>query len=303
MTENTEARGVCFRDVPGDHAADALGSAVADAAALGARLLQLPSVRSASDGLDGAELADAAALAAERGVALTASLPAAHPDRIAQTWGDDPASPRHPFAQLVAAERLGCEAVHVTVGVETDRLGGPESWRAQLERTAPVLRELVARASMPVVLKTHEEMTVGEVLRVADAVDGVRVGFSPVNVVVRLDDPLASAGLLAPVTHTVFLDDCDVVETGRGLARRMRRIGGGSLPWAQMLAAMPDASVVVDLHRASFEMPVDDAQWVRLQPGADVAAARARAVPDRGDDALGARLAAAHALFGAVRGA
>ncbi|MDF2581272.1 MAG: hypothetical protein K0S49_2851, partial [Microbacterium sp.] len=84
------------------------------------------------------------ALATDAGVGLSAGLPAAHPDRVTSTWGTDPLSPAHAYAQIAAAEALGVESLHVTVGQDDDRFRSEPSWADQLERTVPVLQQLVA---------------------------------------------------------------------------------------------------------------------------------------------------------------
>lgn len=131
---------------------------------------------------------------------------------------------------------------------------------------------------------------------------GLALGFRPVNVVARLEDPLAAAERVAARTHTIFLDDCALVRDSAGLARAMRSIATGALPWAQILAALPeDAPVVVDLRRAELTMPVYDTEWLGHQPDLTVrelADLYARAADgDVGADALMLRGSAAIALL------
>lgn len=291
MAESTQAAlltsgrawGVCLRDVPGLAADAGVLEAIERAASAGATLLQLPSVQAASATLDPGELRTVRACAADTGVTLTAALPPAHPDRLSWVWGTDPDAVGHPLAQLQAGEHLGIASWHVTVGQEADRLRLDPSWASQLHRTVPVLRSLVAVASCPVVLKTHEEMTTFELERLCGQVPGLAVGLSPVNVVARLEDPLAATARVAPLVHSVFLDDCALVRVPDGLTRAMRRLGEGCLPWADILDLVPpQAPIVVDLHRAELRMPLHSPAWLAHQPDltpAELAALYARSEP------------------------
>lgn len=294
--------GICLRDVPGLRADDGVPDAIDRTALAGATVLQLPSVLAASPTLDVGELRAARDHADAVGVRLTAALPPAHPDRIDAEWGTDPDAPRHPLAQLRAGEDLGIASWHVTVGGEADRFRLDPSWAAQLDRTVSVLRSLVAAASCPVVLKTHEEMTTFELARLCEEVAGLAVGFSPVNVVARLEDPIAAAHRIASRVHSVYLDDCALVRVPDGLVRVMRSIGDGVLPWPDLLAAVPaEATLVLDLHRADLRMPLHTPAWLARQPdltpGELAALYRLTSVGDARPDDLTERVSRAAALL------
>lgn len=266
--------GICLRDLPGctpDTAGvSAVGDAVREAAALGAAILQLPALTAVDASLAPDALQRVAAVAKEENVVLTSALPPAHPDRITAVWGTDETAPRHAVAQITAGAALGVGSFHITIGGEDDRAQGIGSFRGQLERVVPVLRGLVAHAAAvgdaPVVLKTHEETTTGEVAELVRQVPGLRVGLSPVNVVARLEDPVAAAGRVAQAVHTVYLDDCDIVPAPGGYRRRMRCLGSGAVDWRSVLNLLDrGCPVVLDSHRASLTMPVEDPGWVALQ--------------------------------------
>ncbi|MGZ0148671.1 sugar phosphate isomerase/epimerase family protein [Kribbella sp. WER1] len=236
---------------------------IGELAGLGGRVLVLPSPRAVSPGLDRGELRELRAEAERHGISLEVSIGEVHPDRL--QWEEK-------LALLAAGEVLGVTAFHTSFGVLADRLAGMASWSRQLEQGVPGLRELVARAERPVVMRTHEEMTTFELCRLAAEVPGLQVGFSPVNVVTRLEDPLRALDRVADLVRTVFVDDTWVVRTPEGLARRLRRIGDGDLPWPAIVARLADRPVdhVLDIHRAEFDMPVYDEDWLALQPDLDV---------------------------------
>lgn len=296
--------GVCLRDLPGCPQVDATGfdllDAIAAAGAIGASLLQLPTVLLASATLDPIELARVRRVAEANGVRLSVALPAAHPDRRKELWGTDAADVRHPFAQLAAARRLGAVSLHITVGTDADRFRVAPTWADQLERTVPVLRELRdAAAEIPLVLKTHEEMTTFEAVRLCESVPGLLLGFSPVNVVARLEDPLRAAARVAALTHTVYIDDCAVRRGPDGLVRVMRAIGHGALPWDEILEILPaTAPRIIDLHRAELRMPLYEPEWLahENEVGVDELAVLLSRVESGGlaPDPLALRLTAAH---------
>ncbi|WES63103.1 TIM barrel protein [Microbacter sp. GSS18] len=262
--------GICLRDLPDQPPPGGgvdLPAAIATAARLGFGTIQLPSVRLVSPTLDKGELSEIGALAIASGITLTAALPSAHPDRVERSWGLDRHAPQHPFAQIDAGDSLGIASFHVVVGVDEDRFRETPSWADQLDRTSGVLTSLVSWASCPIVLKTHEEMTTFEAIRLCDRVSGLWLGFSPVNVVARLEDPLSAARRSSPFVHTVFVDDCALARTSEGLSRLMRPIGAGALPWPSMFDALPaSADVTIDLHRAELSMPLTDPLWLSHQP-------------------------------------
>jgi sugar phosphate isomerase/epimerase len=266
--------GICLRDLPGSTpettGTAAVSDALREASALGAMILQLPAVTVVDAHLDPDALERVAAVAKQENVVLTSALPPAHPDRITENWGQDDTAPRHAAAQIAAGAALGVRSFHITIGGEEDRAQGVESFRGQLERAVPVLRGLVDRAAAvgdaPIVLKTHEETTTREVVELVEKVPGLQVGLSPVNVVARLEDPVESADRIAHAVHTVYLDDCDIVAAPGGYRRRMRCVGSGAVDWRSVLGLLNQSCpVILDSHRASLAMPVEDPGWRALQ--------------------------------------
>ncbi|BBB02319.1 hypothetical protein RVR_10205 [Actinacidiphila reveromycinica] len=270
-----DPRGIVLRDLPG--APRTVEGMLSALRALGVRRCHLPGPGWFDAGLDDRALAAARAALAAEGVAVALGLGfvnPARPERAAETvrlgHGDLEAG----LHRLVrAAALLGAESLHFTVGTVEDRFRTAPTWADQLAAAAPVVRRLAERAAshgIPLVLKTHEEMTTFELLRLRDAVghDGLRVGYSPVNVLCRLEDPVAAAGRVADWTHTVFLDDADTAWTPRGLERRMRPLGEGRVDWPAVLSVLAPAAprLVLDLHRAALDMPFAEPGWITRHP-------------------------------------
>jgi sugar phosphate isomerase/epimerase len=177
----------------------------------------------------------------------------------------------------------------VVVGTIAERDDPAQSWADQL---AAVERHLVALApvlranGVRLLLKTHEEITSFEILRLVAAVgvDVLGVAFDPVNVWCRLEDPLAAARRLAPVVAQIHLDDAVLAFEAAGMRRYLAPMGAGALDWPALAAALPEAGRAVprwiELHRGQFAMPVFEAGWLAAQPDltlAEYAAVLARA--------------------------
>jgi hypothetical protein len=175
---------------------------------------------------------------------------------------------------LEAATDLGAQTVHFTIGALSDRHSPDCPWPRFLDQAAALARPLARRAAalgLDLALKSHEEMTDADLLYLLAAVNSpaLRIGLSPTNLAVTLTDPVTAAQRLAGQISVFFIDDSRVVWTRRGLRRTLTPLGDGGLPWAQILAlADPEASraCLLDLHRASFEIPIFEESWRRGFP-------------------------------------
>jgi 3-oxoisoapionate decarboxylase len=193
----------------------------------------------------------------------------ARPDLLALGDGD----------MRVALERvlhavcaIGCTDLMFSIGTLADRFSQSTAWHEQLQATdrflaslAPLLRDLGCRLD----LKTHEEITSFEILRLVESVgpDVLGASFDPVNVLARVEDPLAAARRLAPYVRQVHIDDALLRLTERGLDRWLCPCGSGVLDWPAILAALPnDVRLTIELHRAHLEMPIFDPNWLAAQP-------------------------------------
>jgi sugar phosphate isomerase/epimerase len=262
-------RGIVLRDFP--TVPDTPSQLVAAAQELGVEIVHLNPPRWASTCVRPEELRAIGELFTEAGLTITLDLGAVNP---AYAPTGDPLDPDGTIArrrQLRAADLLGVESVHVRVGSPESRDDPTEPWATQLdmaERALADLGPLSAELGVPVVLKTHEEMSSHEALALAEAAgDHVRIGFSAVNLLVCLEEPRAAARRLAHRVHTVFLDDAAMSWAPEGMARRMRPVGDGGVDWPTLLTLLPaQAPLVLDLHRAELTAPCYRDGWVTSRP-------------------------------------
>ncbi|WP_158230391.1 sugar phosphate isomerase/epimerase family protein [Pseudofrankia asymbiotica] len=222
------------------------------------------------------ELRAIGAALAEAGLTITVDLGAVNP----AYWPNDDLSDRDGtrarIRLLREAALLGVESVHVRVGSPESRDDPAVAWEAQKAAATRALAALGPTATeleIAVVLKTHEEMASAEALAIADeAGEHVRLGYSAVNLLAVLEDPVVAARRLARRVHTVFLDDAAMVFTAEGMARRLRPLGEGIVDWPAVLAVLPaEAPLIFDLHRAELTVPLYREGWIAARPTATVA--------------------------------
>lgn len=226
--------------------------------------------------LDRGELDAHRVLANDLGVSLGASLDwlnPARPERVADMTTLGSGSLDRGFERLIAAAAsLSIHEMYFSIGTLEDRKVG---WPEQLAAVADFLR-----ASIPVLrahgtrllVKTHEEITSFEVLELLQRVQSewLGVSFDPVNLLVRLEDPLAAAGRLAPYISQFHLDDAVLKFEGNGIRRYLCPMGDGVIDWSALFALAPAAARLVELHRGQFAMPVFDSVWLAEQDYLDV---------------------------------
>ena len=176
---------------------------------------------------------------------------------------------------ILAAAELGCSSPFFTIGALADRFSRSVPWADQLSATRAFLlglRPFLLDHGCGLDLKTHEEITSIEVVQMVEAVgsDVLGIGLDPVNVLVRLEDPLAAARRTAPYVKRVFLSDADLFWTDTGIDRKLRPLGDGILDWPGILeiltASSASPSFTVELHRGQFSMPIFDRSWMAAEP-------------------------------------
>ncbi|WP_235884105.1 sugar phosphate isomerase/epimerase family protein [Saccharopolyspora elongata] len=293
---------ICARDLPGAPADPA--EAVGKARELGFGGVHFPSVTAISARHETRELAEFAAFAADRQVSVSLGvgmINAYRLDRAAELLAAGSGDLLRGFGRtLASAAALGVHELTAVVGIEADRFDAAIPWPEQLRATGDLLARLAPAlrdAGSRLLIKTHEEITTFEIVRLVESVgpDVLGVAFDPVNVVVRLEDPVAAARRVAPHVRAIHLDDAWLCRTSRGLARRMCPLGRGILDWPRLLPG--DARLVLDFHRAELELPYFDQAWLAAQPDAtcvELAALAANAAADRVPVSdLGVRLTAA----------
>ena len=257
--------------------------------------------------LDLGELADRRAQAADCGIALHVAFPQLHPHRIGQDRdllaagdGDVLLGARR---LLEASATLDGRDLTVIIGRIEDRFDPVVPWADQLaaagallDRMAPMLRDTGLRFA----LKTHEEITSFEVVRLAERLgqDVAGIAFDPVNVLVNLEDPAAAATRVAGWTTQVMVEDAELDHAGDRVRRLLCPLDEGVVDWAaiaRILAALAPAPPQhwIELHRGQFSVYPYDARWLAHHPDLDVVeyAAALRMVLDSTERITSARRA------------
>lgn len=196
------------------------------------------------------------------------ALPARSQPIIDAGAGDLEAGVRR-LVELAAG--IGIHDMFFLIGMIEDRFEAPVSWQAQfdgvtemLARCAPLLRQHGSK----LLLKTHEEITTPEVVALVEKVgpDVLGIAFDPVNVLCRLEDPVAATRRVAPYAAQLYVDDAVVRFQENGIRRFLAPLGEGFVDWDAILPLMPDAKVWIEMHAGQFAMPVFDSDWLRMQP-------------------------------------
>jgi 3-oxoisoapionate decarboxylase len=174
---------------------------------------------------------------------------------------------------LRAMPTLGAKTVFFVVGMIEDRDDPVVPWSAQLQGViggikalAPALHESGTR----LLIKTHEEISSFEILRIIEAVGPELLGIAhdPVNVVCRLEDAVECTRRIAPHVAQVHIDDAYVTFDGDTMRRYLTMLGTGDIDWPALLALVPHATRWIEFHRGQFAMPVFDKAWVAAQSDA-----------------------------------
>jgi sugar phosphate isomerase/epimerase len=265
---------VALHDLSSASALDSLETALCAAADVGANALQVPSVTWLSASLDESELRKVREVVSAHEMQLTATvgpLNACWPERMSELLALGGGDVDIGIERAVrAASAAGISALHVTCGQLQDRSATTPTWSEQLSRTAALVMTaagLAAAEGVELVLQTHEEMSSWEAVEIADASDGtVQLGFSPVSLLVGMEDPLLAASRVAAVTHTVFVDDAALYRTDTGLHRKLRIVGEGIIDWHAVFSVFEAISangfhISLDLHHASFDIPFFRPDW------------------------------------------
>ncbi|MBL8592688.1 MAG: sugar phosphate isomerase/epimerase [Devosia sp.] len=247
--------------------------AITKAAALGAGEITFYSLFELSPTLDPTVLRELKAEADNLGIAIAASLDWLNPlrlDRHARELqlGDGDLA-RGVRRLLETGASLGMREMFFTIGTLEDRAG---NWRAQIDALAALLMGLkpaLADFGMRALVKTHEEITSWECLELVERVgpDALGVSYDPANMLVRLEEPLAAARRLAPYVTQVHIDDATLsFEGDTALRRHLAPVGQGIIDWPSLLALLPTAKPLIELHRGQFAIPAFDQALLADQP-------------------------------------
>lgn len=220
------------------------------------------------------------------------------PERMAGALALGQGDPVAGTARIIeAVAALGVTQAFFQIGTLEDRFGQTPPWTEHLHAATEGLRALsplLRRTGLRLLLKTHEEISTREILRLIDAVgeDVIGVALDPVNLLVRLEDPIEATRRVASHVEQVHLDDAQLHWDKGELRRLLCPIGAGCLDWPAILAMVPAATAWVELHRGQFAMPARDEGWLASQPDLDaseaarviaMAEASARTWPDQSD--------------------
>ena len=246
------------------------------AASLGASEVTFYSLFELTPTLDSGTLRELKAEADRHGLTIAASLDWLNPlrlDRHARELELGGGELSRGVAKLLeTGARLGMREMFFTIGTLEDRAG---NWVAQLDAVAELLiglRPALADLGMRALVKTHEEITSHECLALVERVgpDALGVSYDPVNMLVRIEEPVAAARRLAPHIAQVHIDDAILTPEGDDSIRRhLVPCGEGVVGWADILALLPNARRLIELHNGQFAMPVYNQDWLKTNPYID----------------------------------
>lgn len=229
---------------------------------------------SAVPDLDPAKLADIRQAAEQRGLIINAGAGAFNPARpercqaLIEAGGGDMVKGMERVLRAMPA--LGAKTVFFVVGMIEDRDDPAVSWEAQLQGVIDGVKALapaITESGTRLLIKTHEEISSFEILRIIEAVgpDLLGIAHDPVNVVCRLEDAVECTRRIAPHVAQVHIDDAYVTFDGDTMRRYLAPLGTGDIDWPALLALVPHATRWIEFHRGQFAMPVFDKDWLAAQ--------------------------------------
>lgn len=245
------------------------------AAKLGLQGLLFNSLFDVSPTLDPAELAAARAEADRLGLEISSMLGIVNPalparsQPIVDVGGGDMQAGIERLVELAAG--IGIRDMFLIIGMIEDRFEAGVSWQAQLNGVTELLGRcalVLRRHGSKLLLKTHEEIATSEIVALVEQVgtDVLGVAFDPVNVLCRLEDPVAAARRVAPFAAQLYIDDAVMRFQENGIRRFLAPLGEGFVDWDAIRLLLPDAKVWIEMHAGQFAMPVFDPDWLKRQP-------------------------------------
>lgn len=247
------------------------------AKALGLGAVLFGNILSVVPDLDAGTLADIGAAAKARGLIVNVGVGTFNPARperckaLIEVGGGDMVKGLERV--LRAMPLLGAGTAFFVVGMIEDRDDPNVPWAAQLQGViegvkalAPAIRESGTR----LLIKTHEEISSFEILRIIAAVgeDLLAIAHDPVNVPCRIEDPVECTRRIARHVVQVHIDDCYTTFDGDHMRRYLTALGTGDIDWPALLALVPHATRWIEFHRGQFAMPVFDKDWLAAQTDA-----------------------------------
>lgn len=271
--------GIVKNSLPNGRALSAQ-EALDSAAAMGLDGLLFSAPFEISDTLDVNALKMVARDGEAMGIAVSAMLGIVNPtlpgrdDALIRLGGSLQAGLR--VAALRTAE-VGFVDPFFIIGMIEDRFHPSVSWASQLEGVARLLESIVPdlrRHGARLTIKTHEEITTSEIAALVERIgpDVLGISFDPVNVLCRLEDPVAAARRIAPACTHIHIDDAVLrYEPGGEIRRYLAPYGEGVLDWKRIFEILPGRRLWIEMHAGQFAMPVFDPGWLGQQPDVPVA--------------------------------
>lgn len=254
-------------------------AALEEAARIGAKGLLFNSLFDISALLDPGELQEVQAESDRRGMVISSMLGVVNPalpargETIARAGGGDLAAGVKRLVQ--AAADIGIRDLFFVIGMIEDRFSTEVAWQDQLKGVAGLVRDcgpLLRDRGARLFVKTHEEITTSEIRSLVERAgpDLLGVGFDPVNVPCRLEDPIEAARRVAPFVGHLYIDDAVLRFQENGFRRFLAPLGEGMIDLPALLALFPTAKRWVEMHSGQFSMPAFDQDWLARQPGAEI---------------------------------
>jgi len=174
---------------------------------------------------------------------------------------------------LRAMPTLGARTAFFVVGMIEDRDDPNVPWAAQLQGVIDGVRALapaIRESGTQLLIKTHEEISSFEILRIIETVgaDLLGIAHDPVNVPCRVEDPVECTRRIAKHVVQVHIDDCYTSFDGDSMRRYLTALGTGDIDWTALLALVPQATRWIEFHRGQFAMPMFDKAWLAAQADA-----------------------------------
>jgi len=272
--EGKRGLGVVRSTLP-DNAGLSAQAILEKAASSGMTAVLFNSLWEISPTLDPGEIAEIGNEARKLGLGLALGLGHVNPvlpfrgQQLAEAGGGDMAAGVIRIAELAAG--AGISNLMFTVGRIEERFHPTIAWADQLAGVASLVdrcSQRLADQGARLMLKTHEEMTSWEILRLVERSGPavMSVALDPVNFVCRMEEPVAATRRLAPHIIQVHVDDAVLRFEGDEMRRYLAPVGDGVVDWRAILSIVPDAAVWIEMHSGQFAMPVFDPEWLRVQP-------------------------------------
>jgi 3-oxoisoapionate decarboxylase len=228
--------------------------------------------------LDPARLQEVAQMALAKALTLEIGLPSPNPARQSRIVGRSINADEHARSlvpHVAAVAQLGCRHARVYLGDRHDRFRLDARWSDQLDASLDVLKHLepaLREHRLALAIETHADTTSGEIRRFLDTFDPEVVGVTldTGNLPMRLEDPIAALGVLAPRVLAVHVKDAVLAFTPRGLCWQARPVGSGILPMPDLLnllhRANPSLMLSIELHPRTYDLPIYDPDWLAFFP-------------------------------------